>query len=406
MCRATPINRQTRAIVALAMIATLSSAVAEANCAHPGCNGIHFSAAYTGDLVRNMTGGIRSGNSYIDNVDLQLSADRGSIFGIPGLSGLVYVLHNNGADFSEKYVGDAQVVSNIDGGPDAWRLYEAWLDWAPGAGTISARLGLYDLNTEFDAIETAGLFLNGAQGMGTDFGQTGENGPSIFPVTSLAFRLHVASGNGAYGQVAVLDGVPGDPDDPSSNEIDLSRDDGALLVIEAGWSGGDWRKLAIGAWQYTATFDTLVGTDDEDLPLRRNGNAGIYGIADRTLWRGESATVAGFLRLGHAAGRFNQFDTYLGTGATLTGFWPARADDEIGLAIAATMTSDDYREAQRLTGADADHHETNIELTWRAPVTDWLTLQPGVQYIVNPGADAQLGNAVVAMLRFELSWSL
>ena len=70
------------------------------------------------------------------------------------------------------------------------------------------------------------------------------------------------------------------------------------------------------------------------------------------------------------------------------------------------MTTDDYREAQRLAGAEADRHETNIELTWRAPVTDWLTLQPGVQYIVKPGADAQLGNGVVAMLRFELSWSL
>ena len=406
MYRPIPISRQVRTLIAVAIITALPPAAAEANCADPGCKGIHFTAAYTGDFARNTTGGIQTGNSYIDDIDLQLAADRGSIFGIPGLSAFIYALHNNSADFSEKYVGDAQVVSNIDGGPDAWRLYEAWLDWAPGTGAISGRLGLYDLNTEFDTIETAGLFLNGAHGMGTDFGQTGENGPSIFPVTSLAFRLRAESENGAYAQIAVLDGVPGNPDDRSSNEIDLSSNDGALLVIEAGWGAGDWRKLAIGAWQYTATFDTLVGTDSEDLPLTRNGNSGVYGIADRTLWRGEAATVAGFLRLGHATGRFNQFDTYLGTGVTLAGFWPARTDDEIGLAIAATLTSDDYRQAQRLAGADADHHETNIELTWRAPVTDWLTLQPGIQYIVNPGTDRELGNAVVAMLRFELSWSL
>ncbi len=403
---ATLISRQAWAVVALAVITTLPAAVAEANCAHPGCNGIHFTAAYTGDFARNTTGGIQTGNSYIDDLDLQLAADRGSIFGVPGLSGFLYVIHNNGADFSEKYVGDAQVVSNIDGGPDAWRLYEAWLEWAPGAGAVSARLGLYDLNTEFDTIETAGLFLNGAHGMGTDFGQTGENGPSIFPVTSLALRLRAESGNGAFGQIAVLDGVPGNPDDPSSNEIYLSHENGALLVIEAGWSAGDWRKLAIGAWQYTATFDTLVGTDDEDMPLTRSGNSGVYGMVDRTLWRGDAATVAGFLRLGHATGRFNQCDTYLGTGITLAGFWPARAGDEIGLAIAAVRTSDDYREAQRLAGADADDHETNIELTWRAPVTDWLTLQPSVQYIINPGTNAELDNALVAMLRFELSWSL
>jgi len=89
-----------------------------------------------------------------------------------------------------------------------------------------------------------------------------------------------------------------------------------------------------GPRQYTATFDTLVGTDDEDMPLSRNGNAGIHGIADRTPWRGDAATVAGFLRLGHAAGRFNQLDTCLGTGSTLTGFWPARTG--YGLADTAT----------------------------------------------------------------------
>ena len=98
----------------------------------------------------------------LDNLDLQVAADRGSIPGIPGLSGLFYVLNNNSSEFSAEYVGDSHIVSNIDA-PRGLRVFEAWLDRAPGSGAVSTRVGLYDLNSEFDSIETAGPFLNGAR---------------------------------------------------------------------------------------------------------------------------------------------------------------------------------------------------------------------------------------------------
>ncbi len=367
--------------------------------------GVTFDAAYTGDPVRNLSGGRRTGGTYLDKLDLQLSADRGAIFGIPGLSGLLYGLYTNSHEFSEKYVGDAQIVSNIEG-PRAWRLYEAWLDWAPGdSGSFSARLGLYDLNTEFDATETAGLFLNGAQGVGTDFGQSGENGPSIFPVTSLALRLLATSQTGAYGQLAVLDGVPGDPEDGSSNRIHLSSSEGALLVAEGGFSRGAWRKLAIGYWRYTADFDRLAATTTGGDPRREDGNDGWYAIADRTLWADGDRALAGYLRIGQADDRFNTFDGFLGTGASLSGFWPVRPEDTVGLGMAMAFTGSEYRAAQALEDARTAHHETSIELTYRAPITSWLTIQPDIQYVINPGTDPELDKALVVILRFELSYS-
>jgi len=373
--------------------------------AEDSASGITFDAVYTGEGARNASGGLRTGGTYLDNLDLSLSADRGSIFGLPGLSGLLYGLHNSSNDFNEKYVGDAQIASNIDGA-SGWRLYEAWLDWAPGeSGAFSARFGLYDVNTEFDVTETAGLFLNGAHGMGTDFGQTGENGPSIFPITSLALRLKITGANGAYGQLVVADGVPGDPDDPSRQKIDLSSDDGALLIAEGGVSVGAWRKLAIGLWRYTANFDELTGTEPSGAPATSNGNQGWYAIADRTLWTGEGRTLAGFLRIGQAEDTFNTFDGYLGAGVSLTGFWPARSADALGLGVANAFTGDDYQDAQTLAGLSADSEETTIELTYRTPITDWLTLQPDVQYIINPGVDPGRDNALVILLRFELSFS-
>lgn len=365
----------------------------------------HLDVTYTGEPIRNMRGGLQRGSSYLDNLDIMLSAERGSLFGISGLSGLLYVLRNNSSEFSAEYVGDANIVSNIDA-PGDWRLFEAWLDWAPADSDIySVRFGLYDLNSEFDAVETAGLFLNGAQGMGTDFSQSGLNGPSIFPISSLAIRLLATLENGVYGQLAVLDGVPGNPDDPQSNRIDLSSDDGALLVLEGGWSGGDWRKLAIGVWRYTADFDRIGASTPEDDPVQGDGNAGWYLIADRALWASGTRTLAGYLRYGQADDRYNAFDSYLGAGATLTGFWPRRATDSVGLGTATSFTGRPFRSAQELAGEPVDRHETAIELTYRTALTDWLTLQPSTQYVVNPGTSRALDNAWVIALRFEIGFS-
>ncbi len=366
---------------------------------------ITFNAGYIGELASNLSGGIRTGTDYMDNLDLQIAADRGSIFGIHGLSGLLYGIYNSRNDFSEDYVGNAQIVSSIDSS-DGLRLYEAWLDWASDAAErFSVRAGLYDVNAEFDSVDTGGLFLNSSHGMGIDFGQSGLNGPGTFPVTALALRLKTNFATGAYGQLAVLDGVPGDPDDIKSTEINLSSADGALLVAEGGLSSGAWRKLAVGLWRYTATFDQLTGTTLSGDPERSNGNQGWYALADRMLRTGNSGVLAGFLRFGAAEDRFNTFDAYIGAGASLTGFWSARPDDAVGFGVATALTGDNYADAQELAGSNTDSQETNLELTYRTPITDWLTLQPDIQYVINPGVNPELDNALVIILRFELSFS-
>lgn len=361
---------------------------------------ITFYGIYTGEPISNLSGGVQTGGTYLDNLDLIITADRGSIFGIAGLSGLLYGLYNNANEFSSEYVGDSHIISNIDA-PRSALIYEAWLDWARQDDSFSARLGLYDLNSEFDAIETGGLFLNSAHGVGTNLGQTGLNGPSIFPVTSLAVRLRSAWGTGGYAQFAVLDGVPGDLDDPGSTAIDLSDEDGALVIAEVGWSDNDWRKLAVGAWTYTADFEPLTapGGPQDD------GNEGWYAIADRTVWRGENAELGAFLRLGEAEERYNPISGYIGFGASLTGFVHARPYDQLGLAVAIGLAGDDFQASRALEALSTDSHETTLELTYRAPITDWLTLQPDLQYVINPGTDPTLDDAVVVALRFELAYS-
>ena len=100
---------------------------------------------------------------------------------------------------------------------------------------LSILAGLYDLNSEFDVIENAGLFLNSSHGIGADFAQSGENGPSIFPSTSLTARLKIQPFKHFYIQAAALDGIPGNPDVDHGTHVHLGDGDGTLLTLETAW---------------------------------------------------------------------------------------------------------------------------------------------------------------------------
>ncbi len=47
--------------------------------------------------------------------------------------------------------------------------------------------------------------------------------------------------------------------------------------------------------------------------------------------------------------------------------------------------------------------ETNFELTYRARITSWLTVQPDIQYWIHPNMDPTLKNDLLFMIHFEIS---
>jgi porin len=354
---------------------------------------IAIDVAYTSEVISNVAGGMRRGTRYLDNLDLQLAIDLDRSVGWQGARLFFYGLYNNGTSFSN-LVGDAQIVSNIETGVQALRLFEAWIEQDLGSAS-SLKVGLYDLNSEIDAMEASALFFNSAHGIGTDFSQSGENGPSIFPSTSLAARLHMSPAEGWAIRVAVLDGVPNDPNRPARTVIRLNSDDGALLVgeAEAPLAGG---RLLLGHWRYTGQAERLDGAGG-----RRN--CGSYLRGEFPLWRraGAEAGLDGFFRLGIADSRLNAFARFVSAGFTWTGALPSRPDDQWGVALASARTSRAFRSQ---TGAQ--RHETKLELTYRAQLTDWFGIQPDLQYVIHPGTDPNLKNALVLGLRTEIAFGV
>ncbi len=341
--------------------------------------GVELDMTYTAEVWRVASGGIESGTAYLDNLDFVVDIDADELWGIPGTRFFAYGLYNNGAQFSERYVGDAQVVSNIETGVSAVRLYEAWLNVV-----LSERsdllVGLYDLNSEFDVLDSSGLFIGSAHGIGTDIAQSGDNGPSIFPSTSLAVRLQSLLSENWTMRLAALDGVPGDPDNPGRTTIRLGGSDGALLIAEFQRDFGKARVL-FGGWTYTSK----VGGDER--------NWGSYLRGEMPL-DSKIGDITAFGRVGIANEDVNPFSSFLSGGLTWRGFSEARPNDEAGIAFAWARTSD-------ALGSSVENGELAIELTYRWQLNERFALQPDVQYIINPGLDPALDNALTFGLRFE-----
>lgn len=365
-------------------------------------------ATYTGEVWRNTQGGLKRGSRYLDNLDLTWEVESETLWAAPGGTLFVYGLYNNAAELSGPVLGDAQTVSNIDG-PQAFRLFEAWYEQSLFDDRLSVLIGLHDLNSEFDVLDTRGLFIQSAHGIGTEFAQTGENGPSIFPVSSLTFRAHWKFNDAWSVRGAVYDGVPGDPDRPSKTVIDLGNGDGVLGVVELAYESATGFIAKAGYWRYTADFDDLNALDPLGAPLRRSGNDGFYVAGELPVTREPGDPDQGltvFVRYGRAENEINAFESFLGAGGVYTGLLPGRPNDQLGFAVAIAKNGDPFLDAQALAGMPAMPREFNLELTYHAQITDWLALQPDIQYVINPGTDPSLKDVLVFGLRFEISRGL
>lgn len=365
--------------------------------------GIEFGGTIKNDLWKNISGGNNRQSADIVYIDFSIDVDLQEAIGLSGSSFYVHFLGNNGNSVSNS-VGDFQKISNIEAYPMG-KLYQIFLQQRFYDDRLSMLLGVFDLNSEFYVTQTSGLFLNSSHGIGIDVGQTGNNGPSIFPNASLAFRLSFAPAENVYSQVALFDGMPGVPDDPNKFGISISAADGYFAVAEFGIEEDDQRKIGIGVWKYSGSFSDLCSEIDPTLTIQRNDNYGGYILFDQVLLGSDKPStnvMRGFVRFGMANGHVNSFDYQIGSGIVYCGLFPTREADQFGIAVASAHAGEDYRSLMQKTFLKSVATETSLELTYKMKAMDWLSVQTDVQYIVHPSANPLIDNAIAGGIRLEI----
>jgi porin len=384
---------------ASAQVAAASRSVAD-EAADPPALAIDLS--YVAEVIGPVSGGLSNRGGLLDNLSIEAAYDLDRALGWRG--GLAYLhLLNNSGDAPNDYAGTLEGVSNIEVGRPRAKVFEAWIGQELGAGAGSIAVGLYDLNRDFYATEAAGLLMAPPFGIGSEVASTGPNGPSIFPSTAAGVFWRSEDDRPWRVHAAVVDaeaGVLGDPDG-----VQADFDNGAIALLEAGVSAG--AEMSVGFWRYSDEQpDVRLVTELGD-PVEKPA-FGVYAMAERRLAGGEGTAPAvdGFLRLGMSDGDTTAFSGGFQTGVLLEGFLAARPDAQASLGLRYAQLSGKAQDNFVDAGGDAAPNEWGFELTYADPLNDWLTLQPDLQVVFNPGGDGDRDALVVLGLRAEatLGW--
>lgn len=388
--RQTTTNRSIN-LVAVAALAIAAGGFA-AQSARADDRAFKLSGSYTADLAGTVSGGLAKRGRVLDDLQVFGDLDLDKAVGWKGASAHFELLNNSGAMPNDD-AGTLQGVDNIEVTRQRARLFEAWVEQGFG-DKASIRAGLYDLNSEFYANDSAGLLLAPAFGIGSELAATGPNGPSIFPSTALAVRVRWTPNEHVYAQAAALNanaGVLGDP-----GGVRTSFDNGLLLIAEAGWQGRG--KVAFGTWRYTDKQDDIrfLAPSGDPAPATAQG---AYVLLERHL-TGEVDVrkTTAFARLGVSDGDTTAFRGGWQAGVLVEHVFESRPDSAFSIGVNQVFLSGKYRDNAIDAGLGLSRSESAIEVTYSDKIGP-VTIQPDLQYVKDPGADGGVGHALVAILR-------
>jgi porin len=380
--------------------------------------GLALDIGYKADLLRNLSGGIEKGGRPMTHLDIKLKADFEKLIGWSGGSGYFNLIHDAGDRINGHQVGSLTGVSNIEVAVNTRRLFQAWLqqEFADGRGAVL--VGLYPIDTEFQVLDSAGLFVQPPYGASADIALT--RGPSIFNNSAFGFRAKwLSADRSAYVQGAVLDGIPGDPADPRGTHIKFQKGDGIHTIVEIGLKPGDARstepappgkeatevterieKYAAGLWRYSSRVADQLDTNINRLSW------GWYALAEKTLYQAKDGRdLAAFLRISGTDGDSTAIKQAVNVGFRVKALLPGRAEDVFGLAYTRAALSSKWRNLQfRDNAMDTRAFEDAWEATYRIQAGKWLAVQPLIQRINHPGGDASRAAATILGARVEIAF--
>lgn len=351
--------------------------------------GINYSLSYKGEFVQNFSGGVEEDTAYLGNTDVKMDFDLDKIMGASGLKLYLYALGIHGDDPSS-FVGDSFATSNIEG-PNVFKLYEVYLEKTLDEQFILSA-GAIDLNASYYVTQDSLPFFNSAFGISPSLSETGENGPSIFPVTALAANMKFESKNHFYFQTGVFNALSGNPDYQYDTRFSSGTSEGLLNIYELGYLNSNEdqsTQYSVGAWNYTKPADRVDGSEETDT------NWGFYGMINQPI----IDKLTGFVKYGMAKETVNETAAATEIGLTYSGICNSRPDDILGLAWAQKTYSIDHR-----TASDLEKYESVIEVLYDFQVTNGLHIIPDYQLVSNPSGSKTIKDASVGTVRIALDF--
>lgn len=375
--------------------------------------GYTFGLQETSEVLGNVSGGIKTGAVYDGATLMSLKVDTGAAFGLPGGTFWASAYQIHGRGLSANNLDNLNTVSNVEA-TRATRLFELWYDQKLFDGIASVRIGQQGADQEFLISQYAGLFINASFGWPTLAAVDLPSGGPAYPLATPGVRLKVQPREDLALLLGVYNGDPapvgpGNPQLRDHAGTSFVLNQGVFVIGEVQYSingeenaAGPPGTYKLGAWYNSNQFADqryandgllLANPASNGVALLRTNAWSMYAIADQMVWREPGTKDQGvgvFGRVMGASSDRNLVNVFVNVGATWKGAIPGRDDDTVGLGIGYARIGDRARrydtDVAFYTNPTFPQRtsETVLELTYQAPVTPWLTLQPDFQYVFNP----------------------
>jgi porin len=374
--------------------------------------GVTFAVNEQSELWANLKGGIRTGATHNGLTTPSLKLDLEKLVEWKGATFFVNAYQIHGVGPTRTLVGDQQTLSNIEALPSI-KLFQLWVEQSLFKDRVNIRVGQQGAD-EMMASQSAQLFINSSFGYPDlpeqDLPSGGPNYPLATPMVRTKVKIddHLTCVNAIFNGDPAGPG-PGEPERRNPSGTAFRLNDPPLIFNEFWYNVGEAKPSAplpgtykIGAWVHTGSFqDQSRNPFGSPLPFsnlvaaRYRGDFAVYGIADQMIWRKPGSKDEGFSLFGlimKAPDDRNRESLFAEAGLNWKGIVASRPDDVFGLGVAYAQTSSALlrfgEESIALTGSGKHFasHETVIEATYLYQIAPWWTVQPDLQYVINPGA--------------------
>lgn len=369
------------------------------------------------EVFGNPVGGVRHGVIYDGRLDMVIDLDLEKAVGWTGGTFHVNAYQIHGRGLSANYLGNNLLTASNIEASRASRLYHLWLQQTLFDDLLSVRIGQIAADDEFIISQYAANFINATFGWPGFLAVNAVSGGPAYPLATPGVRVSLTPSKQLAFSAAVFDGDPAGPGTGNPQERDASGTsfrigDGAFSIAEAAYALNQEKDTTglpatfkLGGFYHIGRFpdpredDTgrsLADPASSGRPAIRHTHFGFYLVADQMVWRKPGATDQGLGLFGRIAGdpsEGNQIKFYADGGVNYKGLLAGREDDVFGIAVAYAKVSNEVRGFDGDTNrfADTDRpvrdFETALEITYKAQIAPWWTVQPDVQFIFHPGAN-------------------
>ena len=383
--------------------------------------GIDISPLWIGEALGTAAGGFRQGTSLEHRFQLDIDADFDKLWGLKGATAHT-TFYEIGHAFglpAANFVGSIADPSNIEALPGT-RLFTAWYQQNFLDDKVSLRIGQIAADDEFLISPTASVLINSTFGYAALLAADQFQGGPVYPLATPGIRLQLKPTEEITVLSAVFSGAPAGENCTTLPQI--CNDHGLLFPLNGGvlWMGeaqyginqakdakGMPAVYKLGGWYASKSFPdvhlglTAAGTPvslaspASGFPLVRQGNWGIYAIADQMVWRAAKGpqSVNLFMRAGVSPSDRNLVEAYMDGGVGFKAPLPGRDNDVLTFAFALSQISADAaaldRDTQFFTGGffPVRDREVVLELDYSLQLAPWWTLQADLQEIIHPGGN-------------------